>query len=208
MCARSTADHDSGTARGDVRSGIDASTAIRGAGAGAAAFVAAYVVSFLLWTFVELPEPNSIGEAFNQAVLGVVRDSVPAWKAAGYVLFNAQFVELTAQGALTETTFSIIALADSTLLGLAYLVPVVALVAAGYAVASTPSVQGTGQSAVAGALVAIGHLVLVVLGAVLFTAEGDAGTLSVSLPNAVILAGVVYPVVFGAIGGALADVTA
>ena len=206
MCARSTSDRDAATGSRAARSGIDASTAARGAGAGAAAFVATYVVSFLLWTFVELPEPNSFGEAFNQAVIGVVRDSVPAWQGAGYVLFNAQFVEVTFEGALAESTFSIIALADSSLLALAYLVPPVALVAAGYVVASSPSIRGTGQSAAAGALVVVGHLVLVIVAAFAFTAEGSAGTLSVPLANAIILAGVVYPVVFGAIGGALAEV--
>lgn len=203
MCARSTDENDARTA---TRSGIDASTAVRGAGAGAAAFVASYVVAFLLWTFVELPEPNSIGEAFDQAVVGVVRDSVPAWQGAGYVLFNAQFVDLTFEGTLTESTFSVIALADSSLLALAYLVPPLALLAAGYVVASSPSVRGTGQSAAAGALVVVGQLGLVVVGALAFTAEGDAGTLSVPLANAIILAGVVYPVVFGAVGGALAEV--
>lgn len=205
MSARSTADQDTATGR-TARSGIDASTALRGAGAGAAAFVASYVVSFLLWAFVELPEPDSVGEAFNQAVIGVVRDSVPAWQGAGYVLFNAQFVEVTFEGTLTESTFSLIALADSSLLALAYLVPAIALLAAGYAVASSPSIRGAGQSAAAGALVVVGHLALVVVGAIAFTAEGDAGTLSVPLANAIILAGVVYPVVFGAIGGALAEV--
>ncbi|WP_323675557.1 transporter [Halorubellus sp. PRR65] len=206
MCARSTSDHDAATGGSTARSGIDASTAIRGAAGGAAAFVATYVVSFLLWTFVKLPEPDSIGEALNQAVIGIVRDSVPAWKAAGYVLFNAQFVEVTYEGALSESTFSLIALADSSLLALAYLVPAVALVAAGYVVASSPNIRGTGQSAAAGALVVVGQLVLVVVGAVLFGAEGDAGSLTVPLANAIILAGVVYPVVLGAIGGVLADV--
>ena len=186
------------TGSGATRSGIDASTAVRGAGAGAAAFVASYVVSFLLWTFVELPEPNSVSEAFNQAVIGVIRDSIPAWQGAGYVLFNAQFVDVTFEGTLSESTFSIIALA--------YLVPPLALVAAGYVVASAPSIRGTGQSAAAGALVVVGQLVLVIVGALAFTAEGNAGTLSVPLANAIILAGVVYPVVFGAIGGALAEV--
>lgn len=206
MCARSTADGDAATGSGAARSGIDASTVARGAGAGAAAFVASYVVSFLLWTFVELPEPNSFGEAFDQAVIGVVRDSVPGWQGAGYVLFNAQFVEVTFEGALAESTFSIIALADSSLLALAYLVPPLALVAAGYVVASAPGVRGTGQSAAAGALVVVGQLSLAIVGALAFTAEGNAGTLSVPLANATIVAGVVYPVVFGAIGGALAEV--
>lgn len=206
MCARSTSDRNTVTGSGATRSGIDASTAVRGAGAGAAAFVASYVVSFLLWTFVELPEPNSVSEAFNQAVIGVIRDSIPAWQGAGYVLFNAQFVDVTFEGTLSESTFSIIALADSSLLALAYLVPPLALVAAGYVVASAPSIRGTGQSAAAGALVVVGQLVLVIVGALAFTAEGNAGTLSVPLANAIILAGVVYPVVFGAIGGALAEV--
>ncbi|NHN41349.1 hypothetical protein G9C85_06820 [Halorubellus sp. JP-L1] len=207
MCARSTTRDGTGTGQGAIRSGINGSTAIRGAAAGASAFVASYLVSFLLWTFVELPDPDSFGEAFNQAVLGALRDTVPAWKAAGYVLFNAQFVELTYEGALTESTFSVIDLASGSALALAYVVPPLCLAAAGYLAASSPSVRGTSQSAVAGALVAIGQLALVVVGALVFAAEGDGASLGVSLPNAVILAGVVYPVAFGAIGGVVADAT-
>jgi hypothetical protein len=208
MCASSTTNHDGTGGHGNARAGIDASTALRGAGAGAAAFVASYLASFLLWTFVELPEPESFGQAFDQAVIGALRDSVPAWKNAGYLLFNAQFVELTYAGTFAESTFAVIDLASGSLLALAYVVPPLALLAAGYVVASSPTVRGLGQSAAAGALVAIGQLALVVVGALAFAAEGDGASLSVSLPNAVILAGIVYPVVFGAIGGVVADLTA
>jgi len=207
MCARSTTDQATSTGQGTVRSGIDGAVAIRGAAAGAGAFVAAYLLSFLLWAFVELPEPSTIGEAFDQAVLGALRDSVPAWKAAGYVLFNAQFVDLTYEGTLSASTFSVVDLASGSGLGLAYVVPPLCLAAAGYLVASAPGVRGTSQSAVAGALVAIGQLALVVVGAFLFAAESDGASLGVSLPNAVILAGIVYPVAFGAVGGVVADAT-
>lgn len=203
MSSRSRTNGSTGTNRG----GVDAATAIRGAGVGAAAFVATYVVTFVLWSISSLPEPESVEQAFQQAIVASIADSVPAWKAAGYVFFNGHMVDLTSETVLGDGALDLIALAEGSLLVLAYLVPPVVLVVAGYVLASNANVAGTSQAAVAGALVAVGYAVLAVVLALVVSHDAGRTTLFVDVPSALVFAGVVYPVVFGAIGGVVADAT-
>jgi hypothetical protein len=203
MTAQSTTDSRLGTDDGN----IDASTAIRGAGGGAAAFVVSYVVAFVLWSVSSLPDPETVEQAFEQAIVASIADSVPAWKAAGYVLFNGHMVDVTSETLIGDGSLDLIALADGSLLVLAYLVPPVVLVVTGYVLASNANVTGTSQAAIAGALVAVGYAVLVVLLALVVPHDAGRAALSVDVTSALVFAGVVYPVVFGAIGGVVADAT-
>lgn len=206
MSARSTTERAS-TGAGRAPGGIDASAAARSAGVGAAAFVASYLAAFVLWTVSSLPEPDSFEQAFEQAIVESVRDSVPAWKAAGYVQFNAQFVDLTYETGFGDGALNLIALAEGSPLAAAYVVPPLLLAGAGYVAASGTPTAKTAEAAVSGALVAVGYAVLTVLLAVVVTHDAGGTTLSVPVPSALILAGVVSPVVFGAIGGVVADAT-
>lgn len=185
--------------------GIDANATLRSAAAGAVAFVATYVLAFVVWSLVELPEPDSFEEAFQQAIVEFVRESVPTWKSAGYVQFNAHAVDLTYETALGDGAIDLIALADGSLLTLVYIIPPLMLLLGGYAAASAADPDGIGAAAALGALQLIGYGILAAVVAVLVAHDTGGTALSVDLPSVVVFAGVVYPVVCGGIGGAIAE---
>jgi hypothetical protein len=187
--------------------GIDANAALRSAVTGAGAFVATYVVTFVVWSLAELPEPDTFEEAFQQAIVEFVRDSVPTWKSAGYVQFNAHAVDLTYETAIGDGAIDLIALADGSLLTLVYVLPPLLLVVGGYLVASNAGVDGVGQAAALGALQLIGYGILAAVLAILVAHDTGGTALSVDIPSVVVFAGIVYPVVCGGIGGAIADLT-
>ncbi len=184
---------------------LDATTVARSAAAGVGAFVASYLLAFVLWTQTQLPQPDSLGQALEQAFISAIRDSVATWKAAGMVLFNGHFVQLAYEGPFASGSFNLIDLAGGGLVQVTYVVVPLALLAAGFLAARTSGLaDDIADSAVAGALVAVGYLVLSALGSVLFAASGDGTSLSVPLVNAVVVAGIVYPVICGGLGGVIA----
>ncbi|WP_267640409.1 hypothetical protein [Haloarchaeobius amylolyticus] len=198
-------DNSLSTTFGDEGATLDATTAARSAVAGVGAFLASYVLTFVLWTQSELPQPDSIGQALEQVIVSAVRDSVATWKAAGMVLFNGHFVQLSYEGQLSSGSFNLIDLAGGGLVQLTYVVVPLALVVAGFLAARTGGVTADlADSAVAGALVAVGYLVVAAIGSLVFSASGDGSSLSVPLVNAVVVAGVVYPVICGGLGGVVA----
>ncbi|WP_435359254.1 hypothetical protein [Haloarchaeobius sp. DFWS5] len=192
-----------------TRTGLDAATAAKSAGIGVGAFVASYLLSFVLWAMTELPQPDSLGEAFEQAIVSSVRDNVATWKAAGMVLYNGHFVDLAYEGQFTSGSFNLVDLAGGGLVQLVYVVVPLFLVVAGLLAARASGLtDDLANSVLAGALVAVGYLVLVVVGAVLFAASNDGTTLSIPLGNAVVVAGVVYPLLCGGLGGLVAHLSA
>lgn len=197
-----------GGARSNGR--VDARSVAVSAGAGAAAFVASYLVTFLLWTRTTLPEPESLGEVSNQLFVGVVRDTVPAWKVGGMVLYNAHFVDVVASGPFGSDSVNIIDLAGGGFIAVAVLVPPLFLLVAGFAAVSLGDVTADPSNAVAaGALVLVGYVLLAVVGTVVFSHSGstelpffsDEFELAVPLLQTVVVFGVVYPVPFGGLGG-------
>jgi hypothetical protein len=181
--------------------GVDAAAVLRGAAAGAAAFAAAYVVAFVLWQTFDVPNPRTIDGTFRLVILADLRGGAPAWKAAGHVLLNAQFVDSSHPAA---GSINLVHTARNSLLALAYGAPPLALAAAGSAAAVRAPIASIGRAGAAGALVVVGYLPIVVAGAVVFSIAAPSAFLEVPVVTAVVLAGVVYPVVFGALGGTIA----
>ncbi|WP_439027213.1 hypothetical protein [Haloarchaeobius sp. DT45] len=189
---------------GDEDAALDAAAVARSAVAGVGAFLASYLVTFVLWTQSELPRPDSLGQVLEQAIVTAVRDNVAAWKATGMVLFNGHFVELQYEGPLSSGSFNLVDLAGGGLVEATYVVVPLVLVVAGFIAARTSGVENDlSDAALAGALVTAGYLVPIVVGALAFTYSGDT-SLSVPLVNAAVVAGVVYPVICGGIGGIVA----
>ncbi|WP_256297070.1 hypothetical protein [Haloarchaeobius salinus] len=190
--------------------GVDVRSAAISAGAGAVAFVASYLVTFLLWTQTALPDPETFDQAIDQAFVQSVRDTVPSWKAAGMTLYNAHFVDLTYSTPSGSSAVNLIDAAGGGLVTFALAVPPLFLLLAGFVAVSVGDVTTDLPNAVAaGALVLVGYLLFALVGTVLFghteTVEffGFSGqyTLSVPLVSTVVFLGVVYPVVFGGLGG-------
>jgi hypothetical protein len=203
----------SNTTLGDSRvngTGVDVRSAAISAGAGAAAFVVNYLVTFLLWTQTTLPDPETFDQAIDRAFVQSVRDTVPSWKAAGLTLYNAHFVDLTYSTPSGSSSVNLIDAAGGGLVTFALFVPPLFLLLAGFAAVYVGDVTADLPNAVAaGALVLVGYLLFALVGALLFghteTVEffGFSGqyTLSIPLLTTVVLLGVVYPVVFGGLGG-------
>ena len=202
------------TSLGNARAnetGVDLRAAVISAGAGAAAFVASYLLTFLLWTQTALPDPENFDQAIDRAFVQSVRDTVPSWKAAGMTLYNAHFVDLTYSTPSGSSSVNLIDAAGGGLVAFALFVPPLVLLVAGFAAVYVSDVTADLPNAVAaGALVLVGYLLFALVGALLFghteTVEffGISGQYSLSIPllSTVIFLGVVYPVVFGGLGGA------
>jgi hypothetical protein len=164
---------------------------VRGAVLGALAWLAGYLVTYLVTS-------GPIRDSALRRFVEFFGGEVPVWKVVGWVFFNAHFVDTIAEGPFGGAG-SFIGGEDgfTTLL---YLVPVLTLVAAGLVVA-----RGTtdpAAAAQAGLTVAIGYFPLSAAGAFLFVVGAD-NPVRPDLVTALLLAGVVYPVVLGAMGGLL-----
>ncbi|WP_136716733.1 hypothetical protein [Halorientalis salina] len=176
---------------------------VEGAIAGAAAWIAGYVLTALV-VLVRL-EDSRLGEISNNT-----GDAGSVIDFAGWVFFNSHFVEIVVSGDFLgfggSSTVSYIG--GDGFSPLLYLVPVALLVGSGLAIGRSQGVSETANGAVVGALVVPPYLVLSAIGAVLFrvSTEGFGASFSgePELLPAILLAGVVFPAVFGAIGGIVA----
>jgi len=173
-----------------------------GAVTGVVTYLVGYLVTYL-WQSSNVQQRlegyNAIAELFGG-------DPIPAWKAVGWLFYNAHGVGFTVPTlGGGQATRSLIADGEASML--LYLVPAVAVVLAGFVVARYAGAADASAGAQRGAMVAAGYVVLAVAG--LFVFEYAAGGTSIHPEYAlgVLLAGVVYPVVFGAVGGVLGAVT-
>jgi len=156
---------------------------------GAGAFVAGYVVTYLLM------------------MIEVSTDTVDnTFEFAGWLFFNAQFVRIEGSGSGTFDVLASLAAADEIGLPSLLFTVAVALVmfAAGYLLVKSSLYPGmtTDEGSVYGASIVVGYLPLAFLGALLF--EGSESGLSGGTPDifaAVLLAGIVFPAIIGAVGG-------
>jgi len=171
-----------------------------GAAAGAAAYALGYLVTYV-WQSASVRESlrglNFVVELFGG-------DPIPAWKAVGWLFYNAHFAAFTnptIAGGRAST--NLIASGDAP--ALLYAVPVLLLVGAGAAVARLDDPPEPDDGALAGATVAVGYLLLALVGVVAFRATRGDATIAVDPVTGVLLAGVVYPLLFGAVGGVLAS---
>jgi len=176
-----------------------------GAGIGAAAFVANYVVTYL---FVIIDGADSGDEM---------------WKLVGQLLYNAQFVSTEISGGGSSETFNYFDEATgssdltSTIPAIGYrIVPILVLVVAGIVVAQQVSSRlDTQSAAAAGASILPGYLALTVVGTFLFeisrtttnpfSGTSSTTTLAPEMVPAIAIAGVALPLVLGAIGGAISN---
>lgn len=161
----------------------------QGALYGAGAFVAGYVVTYLLM------------------MIEVSTDTVDStFEFAGWLFFNAQFVRIEGNGPGTFDVLAILAAADEIGLPSLLFTAVVALVvfAAGYLLARSfhyPDMTAD-EGTVYGASIVVGYLPLAFLGALLFEAsESGVPGGTPDIFAAVLLAGIVFPAIVGALGG-------
>lgn len=184
----------------------DAETSLAtGAAAGAVAGGAAYLLGYLI-TYVtqgDRIEAGLAGINFFADLFG--GDPVSVWRGAGWVFYNAHFVDLSVPSLIGGAqSVNIVSQAEGGLLGVLFVVPPVLLAIAGAAAGRTAGAATPAGGARSGALVAAGYLPLTVVGALLFRYPVGDGSVAPDLVTAVLLAGVVYPVAFGAVGGAVA----
>lgn len=178
---------------------LDTATAVRGAAAGVAAYLLGYVLTYT-WQAPAVQESlrsiNFVTELFGG-------ESVPAWKAVGWLFYNAHVVATRVTGFGGADMVNFVSRAEDGSLVVLYVLPPLLLLLAGAAVARYGNADRPGSAAAAGAAVVAGYLPLAVVGAFLFahTFGGDV-RIAPDLVTAVALAGVVYPAFFGAVGGA------
>ena len=169
--------------------GVVARALPTGIATGVGTYVASYVVLFVFL-----------------AIEGGDMAQAQAWKAAGFIFYNAHNVAVTATVFGQTQSANYLARGSGFTIPVVvyYLVPALLLVLAGYLVASIVDV---GSDLVAGVLagvsITVGYLVLAIAGTFLFAV----GPISPDLVMGAFVAGLVYPVVFGGIGGALAGAT-
>ncbi len=176
---------------------------IDGAIAGAAAWIAGYLLTALVvLARIDDSELGDISDNVGDAGSGI--DYI------GWVFFNSHFVDTVVEagflGFSASTTVSFIGSDGFT--PLLYLIPVALLVGSGLAVGRSQSVSETTDGAVAGLFVLPPYLLLSAIGTVVFRVSTEAlgGSFSgqPELLPAILLAGIVFPAVFGAIGGIVA----
>lgn len=170
----------------------------RGTVAGVVAFVAGYLVTYL-WQASQVREALAGMNAILQFFGG---EQIPAWKAVGWLFFNAHFVRTQIPGLGGPQTRNFIAQGDFP--ALLYAIPVILLLAAGFFVAWTLHLDDVQASAMSGAMVAVGYGLTAILA--LFAVGATRGDASISPDpvTGILLAGIVYPLVLAGIGGALA----
>lgn len=170
----------------------------RGIVAGLVAFVAGYLVTYL-W---QEPGVRESLQGVNVVIQFFGGDAIPAWKAVGWLYFNAHFVRTELPGLGGPQTRNFIAAGDAP--ALLYAVPVVVLLAAGFAVAWFQHAGGVQEAAMDGATVALGYVVAAIAAAFVFAVTRGDASIAPDAVTAVLLAGIVYPLVLGTVGGGLA----
>lgn len=171
-------------------------------GTGAAAGVGAYLLGYLVTYVWQSDNVREMMRGINVFLEFFGGEPIPAWKAVGWLFYNAHFV------AVTHPTFgpgrasrNFIASGDAPVL--LYAVPLVLVATIAAVVAYTADADGPVAGGLAGTTVAVGYLPLAIVGVVLFRATRGDATIAVDPVTGVLLAGLVYPLVVGGIGGVL-----
>jgi hypothetical protein len=173
---------------------------LESAGAGAAAWLLGYVLTYLLVaTDLESSPLNRLIEVFG--------GESATYELVGWVFYNAHLVDVTYTGISVFTPPRSFVGGEGGFTALLYFVPPALLLISGLAIGRYRGVTAPNDGAITGALVTPGYLVLSVAGVFLFTVSVGGASGAPDLVPAVFVAGLVYPVVFGAIGGVLAAVT-
>lgn len=169
---------------------------VRGAMVGLAAWLAGYLVTYLL-------HASDIRGSMASDVLEFLSNDAGTWKLVGWLYHNAHFVDTTYPGLVGRSSGNALTGAEDPALTALFVVPVLALVLAGAFVARGAATNPE-SGAKAGATVVVGYALATVVSAfVLRVSIGDSPA-GPALVTAVLLAGVVYPLVLGGVGGAVA----
>ena len=172
-------------------------------GLGTVLGVVTYALGYLVTYLTQRGTVEERLRGFNFVAELFGGDPIPAWKAVGWLFFNAHFVETELPGfGGTRTENFVASVGDGSLTWL-YLVPPLILLAAGVVLAVLSRAGTPADGVVLGALVVVGYLPLAVAGAFVFGFGGTDWTIAPDVVTAVLLAGIVYPTVFGAVGGAI-----
>lgn len=182
---------------------VDRTAALYGGAGGVAAYLLGYLLTYV-W------KASAVAEALRginviASLLGA--EAIPAWKAVGWLFYNAHFVatRVPAPGGSAMVDF-VARSDDGALVALYLLIPAFLLLAGFVAGRIGGTEDGIATGAVRGAAVAIGYFPLAVVGGSVFAHSiGNTGAkIAPDFVTAVLLAGLVYPLVFGAVGGAVA----
>lgn len=175
-------------------------------GIGAAAGAVAYALGYLLTYLWQGSSVQGQLEGYNAIVELFGGDPIPAWKAVGWLFYNAHGVSFTVpslgSGQATQNL-----IADGSAPMLLYVVPAVVVVLAGFVLARRANATDASGGAQIGARVVLGYVVLAIVGLFVFEYSSGGSAIHPEYALGVLLAGVVYPAVFGGIGGALGAVT-
>lgn len=171
---------------------------VRGTVVGVATSLAGYLVTYL-WQASRVRESLSGINAILQFFGG---EQIPAWKAVGWLFFNAHFVRTQFPGFGGMQSQNFVTSGDFPVL--LYAVPVVLLLATGFLLAWTRQPVDLQQGAMDGATITIGYAGVAVITVFLFGASRGDASIAPDPVTGVLLAGIVYPLVLGAVGGALA----
>lgn len=166
--------------------------------AGAVLGTGAWLVGYLL---VYLVTADRLRESGLRRIVELFGGDLPTWKMVGWVVYNAQFVDVVVEGPFGGDVHFVGG--EDGVTPLLYLVAPLLLLAAGaLAVWLADADDEPARAAVTGAGVVLGYGVLSVAGIVLFATD-DPAVAPEALP-AVLLSGLAYPIVLGAAGGAAA----
>lgn len=174
----------------------------RGIAAGIVAFAAGYLVTYL-W---QAPRVREALQGMNAILEFFGGDPIPAWKAVGWLFFNAHFVRTHIPGIGGPQTRNFIASGDFP--ALLYAVPVVLLLVMGFLLAWSMGRVDVREGALDGATITIGYLIAAVASVFLVAAARGDASIAPDTVTAVLLAGILYPVVLGAVGGTVAALVA
>lgn len=181
---------------------------VPGALAGAVAFLAGYVLTFLV-------KSGDVGELDLGPIdqfLGSGLTPPGDWQVIGWLFYQTHSVgtSVTVRAGAGSQSTTVSGSVETWML----FVPIALLVGAGFLLARYVDAADPASGATAGAGVTVGYAPLVVVLAIVanWGVSGDALGQTVSLSvgpalmPAVLIAGLLYPILFGAAGGALAGV--
>lgn len=167
----------------------------RGAAGGALAWLAGYLVTYVLYA-------DRIDDRIGTEVLSFLAGGDVTWKLVGWLFYNAHYASVRVPGLFGDASRNFVSGADELgVLALLVLPPV--LLAFAGALAARGITDASAVGARNGAAVALGYLPLSVAGISLFSVSGGGATAQPEGTAAALLAGLVYPVAFGGLGGAL-----
>lgn len=174
-----------------------ASTLLSGMVAGIGAWIAGYVVTYLLVA------PN-IRESSLNRIIEVLDGELATYELVGWVFYNAHVVDTVFEEIplLGSQTVNYIG-GEGGFTTFLYLVPVALLVATGIALARYRAVDTPTAGVLVGSTVVPGYLLGVVVGSVLFEVTIAGATGGPDLLPAIVLGGITYPLVCAGGGGAV-----